>query len=382
MGFAKVMNARLNLLSPRYAALALCAAVWWFNSAPLLAEENPAKANPKTTWQDLGFSRVPEGISEDMIPLFEGLNQARGTWSFEGEIAHGETVTPQKCSLHVAGNPQRGMIPMWQMAWKWSVDQAEQSLFCIVHAAPSRTGFELMLIRIGPMTKIEAAQDKRGVSRTMFRGVWNLENRTITWTASDLRNRLAGPAAKEDAAKQGAAKPKQAFDMVVAVDGKISIQNSKHASLGQWASGKAVVRTGKAPADDVTLTGKHRFQTVVEIKDSRIQSSLPPQATDIALFSARGGHYARYKVAEADFMKFLDKLWEAKKDSSAHKRPNMAGEGEPASRERMAQRFKTLGWEPLDNAITYYSPSKRTGAMTTYYYDREAGIAYHDTGYW
>lgn len=60
----------------------------------------------------------------------------------------------------------------------------------------------------------------------------------------------------------------------------------------------------------------------------------------------------------------------------------MAGEGEPANRERMARVFKAAGWEPLDNAITYYSPSKPSGAMTTYYYDREAEIAYHDTGYW
>jgi hypothetical protein len=160
------------------------------------------------------------------------------------------------------------------------------------------------------------------------------------------------------------------------------IQNSKHASQGQTASGKAIVRTGKAPAARVTLTGKHSFKTVAEIADRRIQPSLPPQATEISVLSERGGHYARYKVAEADFMKFLDKLWKAKKDSSAHKRNSMAGEGEPADRESMVRRFKPAGWEPLDSAVTYFSPSKPSGAMTTYYYDRKAGIAYHDTGYW
>ena len=81
-------------------------------------------------------------------------------------------------------------------------------------------------------------------------------------------------------------------------------------------------------------------------------------------------------------MRFLDELWEAKKDSSAHKRDEMHGEGETANRERMARRFKAAGWEPLDKAVVYYSPSKGSGAMTTYYYDREAGIAYHDRGYW
>ena len=93
-------------------------------------------------------------------------------------------------------------------------------------------------------------------------------------------------------------------------------------------------------------------------------------------------HFARYKVSEADFKKFLDQQWEAKKESSAHQRDQMAGEGESANRQQMVRRFKAAGWEPLDNAITYYSPSKPSGAMTTYYYDRKAGIAYHDRGYW
>jgi len=47
--------------------------------------------------------------------------------------------------------------------------------------------------------------------------------------------------------------------------------------------------------------------------------------------------------------------------------------GEPANRKTIAIRFKVAGWEPLDNTITYYSQSKPSGAMTTYYYD---------AGYW
>ena len=81
-------------------------------------------------------------------------------------------------------------------------------------------------------------------------------------------------------------------------------------------------------------------------------------------------------------MKFLDQLWEAKKDSSAHKRELMSGEGEPTKQREMARFSKMVEWEPLENATTYYSPSKGSGAMTTYYYDKKAGIAYHDAGYW
>lgn len=60
----------------------------------------------------------------------------------------------------------------------------------------------------------------------------------------------------------------------------------------------------------------------------------------------------------------------------------MSGEGDPANQETMARFLKVTGWKPLDKAMIYYSPSKPNGAMTTYYYDREAGIAYHDRGYW
>jgi hypothetical protein len=148
------------------------------------------------------------------------------------------------------------------------------------------------------------------------------------------------------------------------------------------ASAKAIARTGRAPAEPVTLTGKHSFKTAAEISGPRIEPCLPPQATDLSLLSERAGHFARYKVAEADFTRFPDRLWEARKDSSAHQRDGMGGEGEPAKRERMARRFKPPGWEPLDNAIVSHSPSKPSGAMTTCYYDREAGIAHHDTGYW
>ena len=321
--------------------------------------------------------QLPEGFSTDEIPLFEGLDEARGTWSFEGDTTGGEAATPLQGSLHIMGNPRSGMLPIWKMVWGWPADDPGQAIIHTIAASPRDNGFDLMLTRVGPVKNPGADGAKPRIQPTLFQGTWNLKNRTITWTEADLPARLGGEAAKKDSSK-----PKQTFEMVVAADGKVLIHNSKHAPQGQMATGKAIARTGKSPAEPVTITGKHSFQTVAEISDRRIKPCLPPQATEISLLSERGGHYARYKVAEADLMEFLDKLWEAKKDSSAHKRDRMAGEGEPAKPERMAKRFKAAGWEPLDNAVIYFSPSKRIGAMTTYYYDRESGIAYHDTGYW
>ncbi len=292
-------------------------------------------------------------------------------------MAGDDAAATLKGSLQIGGNPKSGMFPVWQMACAWPADDPGHMIIYNIMAGPREDGFDLMLIRIGPVKNPGADNAKPKVLPTPFQGTWNLENRTITWTEKDLPAKLPGQSAEKDASK-----PKQTFEMVVSFDGKILIQNSKHAPPGQLSSGKAIVRTGKAPAEPVTLTGKHSFKTVSEISDQRIKPWLPPQATEISLLSERGGHFAKYKISDADFKKFLDQLWEAGKDSSAHQRDMMAGEGEPANRERMATIFKAAGWEPLDNAITYYSPSKPSGAMTTYYCDREAGIAYHDRGYW
>jgi hypothetical protein len=60
----------------------------------------------------------------------------------------------------------------------------------------------------------------------------------------------------------------------------------------------------------------------------------------------------------------------------------MSGEGELGNPESIAKRLKTAGQEPLDNFRVYYSPSKQSSAMTTYFYDRRTGVAYQARGYW
>ena len=353
----------------------MSAAAVLFTSWQASAQSPPSES--ATTWRDLGFSQVPEGFSTDEIPLFEGLNDARGTWSFEGETTDGETATPLEGSLHIVGDAGSGMLPVWKMAWGWPADDPGHAITFIIGAGPQKSGFDLMLTRIGPVKIAAADEAKPRVLPTMFEGAWNLENRTITWTERGLPAGLRDQAAEEESPK-----PKQTFELVVAADGKILVQNSMHAPPGQMTSGKAIARTGKAPAEQATLVGDHRFKTADEVLDHRIKPWLPPQATEISLLSERNGHYARYKVEQDHFMKFLDGLWEADKGSSAHKREEMAGEGEPGNPESIAKRLKTVGQEPLGNFRVYYSPSKGSAAMTTYFYDREAGIAYHDRGYW
>ncbi len=149
-------------------------------------------------------------------------------------------------------------------------------------------------------------------------------------------------------------------------------------------------KTGpNTPDRPVALTGKHSFKTFSEVTDPRILTCLPLKAKEISIVSERGGHFARYKIGEADFMNFQDYLWEASMGTSAHKRGSMGSDGEPVTWKYISQRFKASGldlrangWEPLENATLYYGPSKKNGAITVYFYDRKAGIAYHTAGYW
>lgn len=339
--------------------------------------QTPAE-KPATTWRDLGFSRVPDGLSNDLIPMFEGLNAARGKWTFEGEVAGDDPATAIKGSLNVGGNANGFMIPFWQMAWSWPAENPEQALVCNVMAEPRKEGFNLMLIRMGPVKNPQEQGVRPKGMPTTFQGTWNLDSRTITWTERDIRSGMPGQAK----AKAGSSsKQKETFEMVVAADGKIHFQNSEHFPRGQMTSSRAIERTGEPPAEPVTLVGDHRFATAAEVLDRRIKPWLPPQAKEISLLSERGGHYARYKVEEEQFIKFLDDLWQADNGKSAHKREER-DEGEFGSPARIAKLLKTDGEESLENFKVYYGPSKASAAITIYYYDQESGVAYHDRGYW
>ena len=114
------MNSTFTFLSPVIVATVILATGVLFNSEQAVAQSPPPKAT--TTWTDLGFSQLPEGFSTDEIPLFEGLNEARGTWTFEGETLDGDAAIPVKGSLQVMGTPKSGMFPAWKMTWSWPVD--------------------------------------------------------------------------------------------------------------------------------------------------------------------------------------------------------------------------------------------------------------------
>ena len=220
------MNPIPKLSTPTIAAI--FSATVLLASYQAIAQSPPPKAT--TSWKDLGLSQLPEGFSTDEIPLFEGLNEARGTWTFEGETVDGDAAIPVKGSLHVMGNPKSGMLPAWKMTWGWPVDAPTRAIHYSIMASPRPTGFDLMLFPTGPVKKPVAGNVQPKIQPSMFQGKWDLENRVINWTESDLPKQLRGQVAKESSSD-----PKQSFEMVVAADGKILIRNSKQTSEGQMS---------------------------------------------------------------------------------------------------------------------------------------------------
>lgn len=336
----------------------------------LLAQSEPADA--ARTWKDLGFY-APAGYPTDLIPLFDGLDRSRGAWSFRGTISEPGAPSPLEGKLQISGGFREGMFPTWNLALGWPAEASDQAVHYSIIATPEERGFKLTLARIGPARNESAAKPPRAV----FQGEWNPENRKILWTRMPLSALRPGLPAGKEAEQQVA----ESFEMVVGESGTITLQNPKPATAQGQIAGGTMARIGQPFVEDPALT-KTRFDTAAEVSDPRVKPCLPPEARNITVYRERGGHFARYTVSEAAFHRFLDDLWKAEKEDSAHRRDAMHGEGEPANPESLAKRFEPLGWEPLKNAVIYYSPSKANGAMTTYYFDRETGIAYHDAGYW
>jgi hypothetical protein len=328
---------------------------------------------PVRTWKDLGLDDLPAGYSSHQVPLFEGLNQSRGRWVFKGSLSTSDATTPLEGRLDVSGSFKDGMFPMWNLALGWPAEAPGQHVRYTIIATPEEKGFKLILARIGP-GKMEAEAKP---NRAMFQGEWKPETRKIIWTPMAMAPSRPNPPAGSEPGGDASG----SFEMILGASGTITIKHAEPADSRQPIMGKTMARIGQ-PFVEETASGRTRFDTVAEVSDPRVKRCLPPDAADIVLHRERAGHFARYRVSEAGFHRFLDRLWEVRKDDSAHQRDQMYGEGKPANREDMAKRFEPLGWEPLKNVVIHYSPSKANGAMTTYYYDREAGIAYHDTGYW
>lgn len=366
-----------------YVAIAMAATMLpsWATAESVAQDEKP---ETQLTWKDLGFNGFPEGLPTDEIAVIESLNKGRGVWSFRGSVSRSDGTTPIQGKLEITGGAMNGMIPMWGMVLRWPLEDPQDAINYIVMIGPKRTQVEMMLIRMGPMKIGPGGEPSKDAAmkaqRTPFEGTWNLKSRTVLWKERGMPTNLPGNAASQK--QEPAAKEKESFEMVFAANGQITIQNPKNTDGRLDIAGKVTARIGKPLAEEKLIFNKDiHYDTYGDISEPRVKQCLPPNAVEITLRLERGGHFARYKVSEEDFHNFLDGLWKTEESTSAHP-GDQRGEGKAADPKQLADRFERLGWTPFKKAIRYDSPSERNGAMTTYFYNREAGVAYHERGYW
>lgn len=144
------------------------------------------------------------------------------------------------------------------------------------------------------------------------------------------------------------------------------------------------------------------YATAAEVNDSQVQRYLPAAATDIRLYKEPHGHHARYRISPAAFDEFIAATWDryradraaapkywlayTEEEIARARAGSSVGRFEPQFRvtEMVGNRMveKMLSWEPLADAVAYAGPRKSSHAGANYWFDRSAGLAYHDAGYW
>ncbi len=364
------MNLRIQL--KRIASFAITAVfLTGSTTTDLFAQEKTTES--QLTWSDLGFNGFPENLSTDEIAVVESLNRGRGEWTFEMSGHDPAKTQSVQGKLEIQGSAKLGMIPGWGLTLNWPIENPENMVHYAWMIAPERGKIEMMLFQIGP---IKVGSDGKPTKDAMmkaqrkpFRGIWNPARRTVLWQEKELPKGLPVKT-KQD---ESEIKEKGSFEMVLRSNGEITIQNHTPASNVPSISGKATARISKPVAEEKLYFNKDiHFTSFSDISETHIKRFLPPNAVDITLHLQRNGHFANYKVSEEDFIKFLNVLW--KKDKWE--------KGKAVSKKNMAKQFQNLGWDPLENAIIYSSPIQPNGAMTNYYFDAKAGIAYENTGYW
>lgn len=132
---------------------------------------------------------------------------------------------------------------------------------------------------------------------------------------------------------------------------------------------------------DAHRFGVFEYDSLRDVNDSRVERYLPPTATAITIDKYPQGFRARYSIAEADLIAYLDGLWARDGDRSAIK-PGKISSTDVVDRETHKLWFGDLGWPPLDDATPHDGPTADNGAGFQIWYSREKGIAYERAGYW
>src|SRR5579863_8848081 len=125
---------------------------------------------------------------------------------------------------------------------------------------------------------------------------------------------------------------------------------------------------------DFQRFGTFQYNSASEVNDFRVARYLPAEAKNISLKKFPSGHYAKYSIAKAELLSYLDALWDKYGQYSAVSRDQLH-KGQPA--DFSDQVFAELKWPVLKNPIEFHSPVEDDGGGATYYFDETTNTVYH-----
>ena len=236
------------------------------------------------------------------------------------------------------------------------------------------------------------------------------QQHTSAHQATDLSNARSAKVSPERAAPIDANKRKAEHQAAIK---KAVLDNlGKNEKAGKEAFDKAMQEW----INDPVLYGERRYASADQIKDSQITYHLPKKATQIQLLKEANGHYALYKISEQDMIDHMVMVWERYREeyvkgggkrwvkhSDQDVEKSLMGrdigtlryitfgqkqDEKPADKNvkitpiRVPQAIIDYGWRTLENVVQYQGPIRTNGGISTYYYDRDTGHAFHDVGYW
>ncbi len=139
--------------------------------------------------------------------------------------------------------------------------------------------------------------------------------------------------------------------------------------------------TGIMTIIDARRFGVFQYDVYADVNDFQIERYLPTSARNITLDKFAMGHRAKYSIPEADFMEYINGLWNEYGEYSAISRDELS-EGAQVTADAFEHEYGDLDWPPLENALEYHSPVQGDGGGATYFFDRDSGTVYHRAGYW
>ncbi len=131
---------------------------------------------------------------------------------------------------------------------------------------------------------------------------------------------------------------------------------------------------------DTYRFGIFTYKSFAEVRDFRVERTLPPAATNITLDKFVSGFRAKYTLSQAQLEAYLLQMNEMAATRGEKATPEQPT-GTKVDAETIRLHFGHLGWPVFDDGLEYHSSTDGDDGAA-YYFDPATGTVYQWAGYW